>query len=161
MSKGSSPPKKLTKPSTAPLTKLANELITPAPAPTAIEAIPLAQYAIASALFLIFSLSKSNFPKFSIFLRVFSIPPPKNVAMPSIKPPSAAKIDPVPINDNPAPKAANPIPTFLRLSPFTSLKDLSPSAIVGRALPIIQVAPAIPAPIIAIDPDNILAPSKI
>ena len=75
--------------------------------------------------------------------------------------PTAPTAAPAPNAAIATPTAPIPFATCTKFAPSISANDASPSANNGNASPISAVAPATPAAIIAIEPDNIVAPSNI
>ena len=75
--------------------------------------------------------------------------------------PTAPTAAPAPNAAIATPTAPMPFATCTKFAPSISANDARPSANNGNANPISAVAPATPAAIIAIEPDNIVAPTRI
>ena len=139
--------------------------IFPTKFPIAVE--PILDFAIASpnaknasAFSLVFLPSMFNLEN-STNLSI-GVLPPKKLTIPSDRFPKILPIPaaapPAPNTAKPAPKYPIPFPDSSNFFPSSFSNACMPSASVGKALPTNQVAPAIPAPIAAIEAPNAAAP---
>ena len=157
-SSGVSPPNKLTNESEIKLMKFPIP-DSPSAAPSA--PMPLPYATSACELFSTRPTSISHLAN-SATLSMMLGPPNRSFNLSNAPPtrlPIAPTTLPAPMAAIPAPTASIPKPTSIRLSPSMSSNDFNPSAMVGNALPIIQVAPATAPPINKIDAASPAAPS--